>query len=69
MPMGDQNVTATMPAYTTFDLLVQYRFKVGKQEAQIQINTKNILDEEYREGNMGGWGDPQNFLVSLGMKF
>jgi iron complex outermembrane recepter protein len=67
--VSDQNVTATMPAYTTFDLLVQYRFKLGKREAQLQVNAKNVFDEEYREGNMGGWGDPQNFLVSLGLKF
>jgi outer membrane receptor protein involved in Fe transport len=34
-----------------------------------QLNVKNLFDEEYREGNMGGFGDPRNFLVSLSTKF
>ena len=42
---------------------------VAERDAQLQFNLKNVFDKEYREGNMGGWGDPRNFLVSLGMKF
>ena len=66
---ADQNLTAKMPAYTTVDLLTQYRFKMGGRDVVAQLNVKNLFDEEYREGNMGGFGDPRNFLVSLSTKF
>jgi outer membrane receptor protein involved in Fe transport len=58
-----------MPAYRTFDFMAQYRFKIAEREAQLQFNARNVFDKEYREGNMGGWGDPRNFLVSLSTKF
>ena len=67
--IADQNLTAKMPAYTTADLLTQYRFKMGSRDVVAQLNVKNLFDEEYREGNMGGFGDPRNFLVSLSTKF
>ncbi len=67
--LADQNVTAKMRAYTTADLLVQYRFKLTGRDVGAQLNVKNVFDKEYREGNMGAWGDPRNFLVSLSTKF
>jgi iron complex outermembrane recepter protein len=67
--VADQNMPIRMPAYRTYDLMAQYRLKVAERDAHLQFNLKNVFDEEYREGNMGGWGDPRNFLVSLGMKF
>jgi iron complex outermembrane receptor protein len=67
--VADQNLPVRMPAYRTFDLLAQYKFKFANYDAHLQVNLKNVFDKEYREGNMGGWGDPRNFLVSLGMKF
>ena len=67
--VADPNLTARMPAYTTVEALVQYHFKLGSHDAMAQLNVKNILDEEYREGNFGGFGDPLNFQVSLQMKF
>lgn len=66
---ADPNVVARMPGYTTVDLMAQYRFKLGERPAVVQVNAKNVFDEEYREGNMGGFGDPRNFLVSLSTKF
>ena len=66
---SDQNVTVRMPAYRTFDFLAQHRFKISEREVQLQLNVRNAFDKEYREGNMGGWGDPRNFLVSLSTKF
>lgn len=66
---ADQNLVATMPSYTTLDLLLQYRFKLGGRDAVAQLNVKNVTDEEYREGNFGAFGDPRNFLISLGTKF
>ncbi len=66
---ADQNLVVRMPAYTTADLLVQYRFKFDRHDAVIQLNAKNVTDKIYREGNMGGFGDPRNFLVSIGTKF
>ena len=48
---------------------MQYHFKLGAQDATAQLNVKNVLDEEYREGNFGGFGDPLSFLVSLQMRF
>lgn len=67
--VADPNLTAKMPAYTTVDLLVQYRFKMGTHDVVAQLNVKNVLDEEYREGNFGGFGDPRSYLFSLGTKF
>ena len=67
--VADPNLTAKMPAYTTVDLLVQYRFKMATYDVIAQLNVKNALDEEYREGNFGGFGDPRSFLFSLGTKF
>ncbi|MEO6003488.1 MAG: TonB-dependent receptor [Opitutus sp.] len=67
--VADPNLTAKMPAYTTVDLLVQYRFKMGLHDVVAQLNVKNALDKEYREGNFGGFGDPRGFLFSLGTKF
>ena len=66
---SDQKLTVRMPAYRTFDFLAQYRFKVAEKDAFVQLNVKNIFDKEYREGNMGGWGDPLNFMLSFGTKF
>ena len=67
--VADQNVTASMPSYTTLDLLVQYRTKFAGRDVTAQLNVRNVTDEEYREGNMGGWGDPRNFTFSLSTKF
>jgi iron complex outermembrane receptor protein len=67
--VSDQNVPIRMPAYRTFDFLLQYKFKVSNRDAQLQLNVKNVFDKEYREGNFGGWGDPRSFLVSVGTKF
>ena len=67
--MADPNLIATMEPYTTVDFLLQYRFKLGGRDTLAQFNLKNAFDAEYREGNMGGWGDPQNFLFSLTTKF
>jgi iron complex outermembrane receptor protein len=67
--VADQNVTATMPSYTTIDLMAQYRFKFAGRDVSAQLNVRNLTDEEYREGNFGAWGDPRNFLFSLGTKF
>lgn len=66
---ADPNLVAKMPAYTTVDLLAQYRLKLAGRDAVLQLNVRNVFDEEYREGNMGGFGDPRNFLVSLSTKF
>jgi outer membrane receptor for ferric coprogen and ferric-rhodotorulic acid len=66
---ADQNVTATMPAYTTLDLLVQYRFKLGGKDAYAQLNVKNVTNKEYRESTFAAFGDPRNFLLSLTTKF
>ena len=66
---ADPNVTATMPAYTTIDLLAQYRFKLGNRDAHVQLNVKNVTNKEYRESNFAAFGDPRNFLISLATKF
>ena len=66
---SDQNNVILMPSYSTVDLLVQYRFKLGRYDAQVQLNAKNIFDEKYRESSFGAWGDPRNFLISLNTKF
>ncbi|WP_414662569.1 TonB-dependent siderophore receptor [Horticoccus sp. 23ND18S-11] len=67
--VADQNLTAKMPAYTTVDAMVQYRFKFSGRDVQAQVNVKNIFDKEYREGSFGAFGDPRSFLVSLSTKF
>ncbi|HRE81477.1 MAG TPA: TonB-dependent receptor [Opitutaceae bacterium] len=66
---SDPNVTAEMPSYTTVDVMAQYKFKAGGHDFVAQLNVKNLLDEEYREGILGGWGDPRAFMVSLSTKF
>ena len=66
---SDQNLTAKMPAYTTVDLLAQYRFKFGNRNAQVQLNVRNVTNKEYRESAFGAFGDPRNFLFSLSTKF
>lgn len=66
---ADPNVTATMPAYTTLDLLLQYRFKLGARNATAQLNVRNLTDKEYRESGFAAFGDPRNFLLSLTTKF
>ncbi len=66
---ADQNLVVRMPAYTTADLMVQYRFKLDRYDAVLQLNAKNVTNKIYREGNMGGFGDPRNFLVSISSKF
>jgi iron complex outermembrane receptor protein len=67
--VADPNLVATMEPYTTVDFLLQYRFKLGGRDTLAQFNLKNAFDAEYREGNMGGWGDPQNLMFSLSTKF
>lgn len=67
--VADPNVIATMEPYPTVDFLLQYRFKLGGRVTFAQVNLKNAFDAEYREGNMGGGGDPQNPMFSLPTKF
>ncbi|MFM1748667.1 MAG: hypothetical protein RLZZ188_2333 [Verrucomicrobiota bacterium] len=66
---ADPNVVATMPAYTTVDLLVQYRFKLGGKDARAQLNVKNLGDKEYRESGFAAFGDPRNVILSVSTKF
>jgi len=66
---ADQNVTATMPAYTTVDLLLQYRFKLAGKDSRVQLNVKNLADREYRESGFAAFGDPRNIVLSLSTKF
>ena len=56
--VADPNFVAEMPGYTTVDLLAQYRLKFAGRDATLQINARNVLNKEYREGNMGGFGRP-----------
>jgi outer membrane receptor for ferric coprogen and ferric-rhodotorulic acid len=67
--VADPNLVATMGAYTTVDLLAQYRFKLEGRAVVVQLNVRNVTDKEYREGNFGAFGDPRNFLLSIGTKF
>jgi outer membrane receptor for ferric coprogen and ferric-rhodotorulic acid len=67
--VADQNLVATMPSFITVDLLLQHRFKVGNRNVVAQLNVRNVMDEEYREGSFGAFGDPRNFLFSLSTKF
>ena len=66
---ADPNVTATMPAYTTVDLLLQYRFKLAGKDSRVQLNVKNLADREYRESGFAAFGDPRNVVLSLSTKF
>jgi outer membrane receptor for ferric coprogen and ferric-rhodotorulic acid len=66
---SDPNNVIRMPAYTTVDLLLQYRFKLAGRDAHAQLNVKNATDKNYRESGFGAWGDPRNFLFSLTTKF
>jgi iron complex outermembrane receptor protein len=66
---SDQNLVVEMPSYHTLDLLVQYHFKLSGNDMAVQVNAKNVTDEVYREGNMGGFGDPRSFQISLRTKF
>ncbi len=66
---SDPNLVVKMPAYTTVDLMLQYRFKLVGRDAVVQLNAKNVTDERYREGNFGAFGDPRSFLISVGSKF
>jgi iron complex outermembrane receptor protein len=66
---SDPNNVIEMPSYHTLDLLVQYHFKLSGNDMAVQVNAKNVTDEVYREGNMGGFGDPRSFQISLRTKF
>lgn len=66
---ADPNVTATMPAYTTVDLLLQYRFKLAGKDARAQLNVKNLGNKEYRESGFAAFGDPRNIILSVSTKF
>lgn len=44
---GDDFNTYFLPDYTRVDLMGEYRFQIGGNQAQLTFNINNILDEEY----------------------
>lgn len=47
---------------TLFDLFAKYRFRMGEQDTELQLNVENLFDEEYVDRS-SNWGDP--FEVKL----
>lgn len=49
--------------------LVGYEREVGGRPMTLALNVGNLLDEEYVNGQQGGYGDPRNWRLTLGYKF
>jgi iron complex outermembrane recepter protein len=45
--------TYFLPGYTTIDLAAWYKFSIGKSNARVQLNVKNLFDTEYYESTSG----------------
>ncbi|HWA85225.1 MAG TPA: TonB-dependent receptor [Opitutus sp.] len=62
------NPTARLPAYTTVDLTLGYRFCAFRRKWTAQFTVKNLLDERYFASS-SSWGFPRYAILSLETKF
>lgn len=45
--------TYFLPGYTTVDLAAWYRFSIGRSNARVQLNARNLFNTEYYESTSG----------------
>lgn len=66
---GDDENFKRLPAYTRWDAMAAYRFRVGKAPLALQVNMQNLLNENYIEATDNGTnayrGAPRLFIGSI----
>ena len=65
----DPNIQVTLPAFTVFNAMASYSFKVGSHDVKAQFNVKNVADKRYREGADGYFAPARSMYLSLATKF
>ncbi len=58
-----------IPAFTVFDALIGYDFKLLDHAVQFRVNAKNIADKKYRDGAGGAFNTPRTVILSLSTRF
>lgn len=56
-------------SYWLVDALVGYETEVFGRPMNVALNVNNLLDEEYVNGQQGGYGDPRTWRLTVGYKF
>ena len=58
-----------MPSFTTLDLMLSRKFKVGARDLRVQLNVKNLTDKLYRDGTDGYFADKRRIFLSVKTRF
>jgi iron complex outermembrane receptor protein len=66
---GDPQNTIMMPSFTTADLMLSQKFKVGGRDLRVQLNVKNLTDKLYRDGTDGYFADKRRIFLSVKTRF
>ncbi len=66
---GDPQNTIMMPSFTTVDLMLSQKFKVGARDLRVQLNVKNLTDKLYRDGTDGYFADKRRIFLSVKTRF
>lgn len=66
---GDPQNTIMMPSFTTLDLMLSRKFKVGARDLRVQLNVKNLTDKLYRDGTDGYFADKRRIFLSVKTRF
>jgi iron complex outermembrane receptor protein len=62
---ADVNIAVINPAFTVFDAMASYKFKLMGRDVTAQLNVKNISDKLYRDNADGYFGQARTFHLSL----
>lgn len=69
----DPNFVMKTPGYVVCDALVGYKLRSGARGWSVQLNVKNVFDEQYRDTSplalYTTWGDPRSYYLSANLKF
>ncbi len=76
LDLNNDNIAETLesfPAYTTWDFLAGYSFKVGQnQRINFRVNLRNAFNKSYivaTDVNFAGYGDARLFMFTTGVEF
>jgi iron complex outermembrane recepter protein len=57
------------PAFTVFDAMAAYTFRIANRDVRAQLNVKNLTDKTYREGADGYFGEARRVYLSFSTRF
>ena len=65
----DPTIQVWIPAFTTYNAMAAYKFKIAGHDVRAQLNLKNATDKRYREGAEGYFAPARSIYLSLATRF